>query len=489
MKYLISLDIGTSSLRAILFNEKMQVVKMDQEEISSSYPFPGWVEQDPDELWQKTNQVLNRVSKEVLDKKEKIEGINITNQRETVIAWSKKTSQPISKAIVWQDRRTAEYCKKMQKQGKGKLIYEKTGLRLDPYFSASKINWIFNNVKQARILNKNNDLLVGTVDTWLIWKLTNGQNHLTDVSNASRTMLFNIKSLGWDKDLLKIFNIPLTILPKVISSASSKQNFGRVVLGGQQIPILAVCGDQTSALYGEQCFKKGETKATYGTGGFVVVNAGSKIKLNNPKLITTIGWQINKEITYALEGSIFQSGGSIKWLRDNLGLFKNYEEINSLSFQAKDSQGVYLIPAFVGLGAPYWLPEVRGFISGLSHQTQKGHLINAAIEAAAFQVNDILEIIKKDYKLKVIKIKVDGGLTKNPYLLQFQADISSVAVNKSQNEEMTGWGVALMAAKILNWPLPVCVADDHFKPLMASNQRKEKITGWKKNVAWVCHKV
>ncbi|MCX6778681.1 MAG: glycerol kinase GlpK, partial [Candidatus Magasanikbacteria bacterium] len=409
------------------------------------------------------------------------------NQRETIIAWSKQTGLPIYKAIVWQDRRTSLFCEKLEKQGKGQMIYKKTGLRLDPYFSASKINWILNNVKQAKNLIKNNDLLVGTVDTWLIWKLTNGQNHLTDVSNASRTMLFNINSLEWDKELIKIFNIPQAILPKVISSADSKQNFGLINLSGQEIPILAVCGDQTSALYGEQCFKMGDTKATFGTGGFVVVNAGKKIKLSNSKLITTVGWRINKETIYALEGSIFQSGGSLKWLRDNLGLFKDYEDINSLSKQAKDSQGVYLIPAFVGLGAPYWLPKVHGLITGLTHQTQKGHLINAAIEAAAFQVNDLLEIIKKDYNLKITKIKVDGGLTKNPYLLQFQADISNVLVSKSENEEMTARGVALMAAKILNWSPLSFFSNDHFKPLMTSTIRKEKLVGWEKNLALACH--
>ncbi|KKR48701.1 MAG: Glycerol kinase [Candidatus Magasanikbacteria bacterium GW2011_GWC2_40_17] len=485
MEYIISLDIGTSSVRALVFDSQLVIQETAQVELKTFYPQNGWVEQDPLELWQKSQEVLEKVLQSAQKNNWIIKGIGITNQRETVVAWSKKTGQPIYNAIVWQDRRTARYCQKLQKQGWFKKIYEKTGLRLDPYFSASKINWILNNVEQAKKIIKNNDLLVGTIDTWLIWNLTKKQSHLTDVSNASRTMLFNIKSLKWDEELLKIFKIPFTILPQVVASACRGKNFGLAKIKNQEIPLLAVCGDQTSALFGQNCLIRGEVKATYGTGGFVVVNAGSKIKLKNSKLITTIAWQINKEIIYALEGSIFQSGGSLKWLRDNLGLFNNYEEINLFSNESKDSNGVYLVPAFVGLGAPHWKPEVRGMISGLNHQTRKGHLINAAIESAAFQVNDILEVIKKEYKLKIGSLKVDGGLTKSNYLLQFQANISNILVNKNKNEEMTGRGVALMAAKILAWPSPASLVDKPFKPLATIIQRKEKLNGWKKSLSQI----
>ncbi|HPV70421.1 MAG TPA: glycerol kinase GlpK [Candidatus Magasanikbacteria bacterium] len=485
MKYIVSLDVGTSSVRTLIFSPEAQIKGIFQIELKSSYPKIGWVEQDPQELWEKSQEVVRQAGEFCQKNNLAIGGLAITNQRETIIAWSKKTGQAIYQAIGWQDRRTAEECQKLVKRGFEDKIYRRTGLCLDPYFSASKIKWIITNVPQAKKLIRKNDLLVGTVDTWMIWNFTKGQQHVTDVSNASRTMLFNINSLVWDNDLLKIFRIPQNILPTVKASFSVNQNFGLTTILDEKIPILAVCGDQTSALYGEQCFKKGQTKITYGTGGFVVVNAGEKIKLNNPKIITTIAWQINKTIVYALEGSIFQSGGSLKWLRDNLGLFKDYTEANLLSEQTQDSKNVYFVPALTGLGSPHWLPQVQGLIRGLTNQTTAGHLVNAAVESAAFQVDDILETIKKNYKIKIKSVKVDGGLTKNKHLLDFQAGISRVRVFKSVNSEMTGWGVASLAGQSLKWPLVPLLLESETKFQMSSQQRKEKKTGWKKNIGIV----
>lgn len=482
MEHLISLDIGTSSVRALIFDSRFTVKKAVQSELKSFYPFPGWVEQDPKELWQKSEEILKKALLIAQKNNWIIKGLGITNQRETVIAWSKKTGQPVYRAIVWQDRRTAEYCESLKKQGWNEKIYKKTGLRLDPYFSASKINWILNNVPEAKKLIKNDDLLIGTVDTWLIWNLTKGQKHLTDVSNASRTMLFNVNSLQWDRELLKVFKISSKVLPQISASAMANKNFGLIKIGNQDLPILAVCGDQTSALYGQKCLIKGEAKATYGTGGFVVVNAGQKINLKNSKLLTTIAWQKDKQIIYALEGSIFQSGGALKWLRDNLQLFKSYEEANFLSNKVKDSAGVYLVPAFVGLGAPYWKPQAQGLILGLHNQIKKGHIIKAAIESAAFQVNDILEVIKKDYGIKIKKLKVDGGLTKSKYLLQFQSDLSQIFVEKPTDLEMTCLGVAQLSAYVLGWNVKLTNKIKIFKPQKKINQIKNSLAGWKKSL-------
>jgi len=449
MKYIIALDIGTSSVRAAFFNVDLKIVKQEQKEIASFSPRSCWVEQDPNELWLATKEVLEKLLAEFSGLKE-IVGLGITNQRETTIIWSKKDSRPIYPAIVWQDRRTDKFCAALKKRDLANKIYLKTGLRLDPYFSATKINWILDNVANAKQKAKRGELLFGTVDSWIIYKLTGGKSHVTDVSNASRTMLFNIKNLSWDKDLLKLFQIPMEILPRVLPSVARGANFGMAEINSWRVPILAVCGDQTSALYGEGCFKFGDTKATYGTGGFVVANVGKKPLFKNKNLITTIAWQKDKEVIYALEGSIFQSGGALKWLRDNLKLFNDYEEANRLSYEAKDSGGVILIPSFVGLGAPYWNSKARAAIFGLSNFTTKGHLINAAIEAAAFQVEDILDEMKKS-GVVVKKIKADGGLTLNKHLLPFQADISNVIVSKAVSMEMTNRGVAALAIYSLGW--------------------------------------
>lgn len=482
MRHLISLDVGTSSVRALLYNQDLDLINVAQREIKITSPNAGWVEQDPLELFEKSKEVLEEIVILAKDRNLEIAGLGITNQRETTILWSKKTGLPIYPAIVWQDRRTAKFCESLTKKGLNKKIYQKTGLRIDPYFSASKINWILKNVSQTKKPLKENDLLFGTVDSWIIWNLTSKQKHVTDVTNASRTMLFNINSLEWDSGLTKIFNIPKNILPVVFPSASIKNNFGIIKILDIEIPIISVCGDQTAALFGQECFKKGETKVTYGTGGFVVVNAGENPILKNSKLITTIAWQIDNKIVYALEGSIFQSGGALKWLRDNLQLFKDYDEADNLASEVKEENDLYLVPAFVGLGAPYWNPSAQGLIVGLTNQTKRQHLIKAAIESAAYQVNDILEVIAKDYFLKIKSIKVDGGLTLNNYLVQFQSDIARVLVENPNNKEMTGLGVARMAAKILSWNIKTKEAEKIYKPNLNIQQRNKLVIGWKKSI-------
>jgi len=488
MKHLISLDVGTSSVRALLYDEAFDLISVAQREIKIMSPDNGWVEQDPIELCELSKKVLEEILVIAKNKNLEVSGLGITNQRETTIMWSKKTGLPVYPAIVWQDRRTADFCKSLEKKGFSKKIYQKTGLRIDPYFSASKINWLLKNVLQIKKLIKRNDVLFGTVDTWIIWNLTNKEKHLTDVTNASRTMLFNINKLEWDNDLIKIFNIPKSILPKVLPSASKDNNFGVVKILDFSVPIIAVCGDQTSALYGQACFKKGEAKATYGTGGFVLVNAGEKVILKNSKLLTTIAWQIDKKIVYALEGSIFQSGGALKWLRDNLKLFKDYDEADNLAAEVNDKSNIYLVPAFVGLGAPYWDSAAQGVIVGLTNKTKKQHLIKAAFESAAYQVNDILKLIAKDYLLKIKKIKVDGGMTLNNYLMQFQADISQVTVEKPENKEMTGIGVAKMAADILSWSYKNNSVGKEYKPNLKKQLRNKLLVGWEKTIKLTTNK-
>ncbi len=482
MPYVISLDIGTSSVRAILFDEKYKIIFKAQQEIKITSPQNSWIEQNPEELWLKSLSVLESVVKFSQKEKLKIAGLGITNQRETSIIWSIKTGKPIYPAIVWQDKRTVSFCQSLEKKGLAKKIYQKTGLRIDPYFSASKINWILNNVLGARKKARAGELFFGTVDTWMIWKLTGGKNHLTDVSNAGRTMLFDIKKLKWDTELLKIFNIPEAILPKVQASASSKRIFGNAKILKIELPILAVCGDQTAALYGHKCWRTGDIKVTYGTGGFVVANAGPNPKFKNSKLIITPAWQIENKITYALEGSIFQSGGALKWLRDNLRLFKNYNEADILTEKAINSQGVYLVPAFVGLGAPYWQPEARGIILGLSTKTQISNLITAAVESAAYQVDDILQVLSKEYFLKIKKIKIDGGLTENKHLIQFQTDISNILVEKSIITEMTVLGAARLAGQAIGWKNNFHQTGKVFGPKMFEKERNKLKGGWQKAI-------
>ena len=443
-EYIIALDQGTTSSRAILFNKKGDIVNIAQKEFQQIYPKSGWVEHDPQEIWSSQMAVFTEVLTKSKTKLESIKGIGITNQRETTVVWNRRTGEPIYNAIVWQDRRTADYCAQLIKEGHLEKVQEKTGLLIDSYFSATKIKWILDHVKGARKLAERNELAFGTIDSWLIWNLTNGEKHVTDVTNASRTMLYNINDLSWDKDLLKLFDIPESLLPEV---KSSSEVYGETSteLGSRPIPIAGIAGDQQAALFGQMCLKKGMAKNTYGTGCFLLMNIGNKPVKSENKLVTTIGWKIGKEVVYALEGSIFIGGAVVQWLRDELKIIKKSSDIEALATSVEDTDGVYLVPAFAGLGAPHWDPNARGTIFGISRGTTDAHIARAAIESIAYQTHDILKAMEADSKTKIKELRVDGGATQNQFLLQFQADILKSTVVKPKITETTAMGAAFLA--------------------------------------------
>lgn len=443
-EYIIALDQGTTSSRAILFNKKGDIVNIAQKEFQQIYPKSGWVEHDPQEIWSSQMAVFTEVLTKSKTKLESIKGIGITNQRETTVVWNRRTGEPIYNAIVWQDRRTADYCAQLIKDGHLEKVQEKTGLLIDSYFSATKIKWILDHVKGARKLAERNELAFGTIDSWLIWNLTNGEKHVTDVTNASRTMLYNINDLSWDKDLLKLFDIPESLLPEV---KSSSEVYGETSteLGSRPIPIAGIAGDQQAALFGQMCLKKGMAKNTYGTGCFLLMNIGNKPVKSENKLVTTIGWKIGKEVVYALEGSIFIGGAVVQWLRDELKIIKKSSDIEALATSVEDTDGVYLVPAFAGLGAPHWDPNARGTIFGISRGTTDAHIARAAIESIAYQTHDILKAMEADSNTKIKELRVDGGATQNQFLLQFQADILKSTVVKPKITETTAMGAAFLA--------------------------------------------
>ena len=443
-EYIIALDQGTTSSRAILFNKKGEIVNIAQKEFQQIYPKSGWVEHDPQEIWSSQLAVLTEALAKSKTKLESIKGIGITNQRETTVVWNRRTGEPIYNAIVWQDRRTADYCAKLIKDGHLDTVQEKTGLLIDSYFSATKIKWILDHVKGARKLAERNELAFGTIDTWLIWNLTDGKEHVTDVTNASRTMLYNIKDLSWDKDLLKLFDIPESMLPEVKSSSEIYGETSKE-LGSRSIPIAGIAGDQQAALFGQMCIKKGMAKNTYGTGCFLLMNIGNKPVKSENKLVTTIGWKIGKEVVYALEGSIFIGGAVVQWLRDELKIIKKSSDIEALASSVDNTDGVYLVPAFAGLGAPHWDANARGTIFGISRGTTDAHIARAAIESIAYQTHDILKAMEADSKTKIKELRVDGGATQNQFLLQFQADILKSTVVKPKITETTAMGAAFLA--------------------------------------------
>ena len=443
-EYIIALDQGTTSSRAILFNKKGEIVNIAQKEFQQIYPKSGWVEHDPQEIWSSQLAVLTEALAKSKTKLESIKGIGITNQRETTVVWNRRTGEPIYNAIVWQDRRTADYCAKLIKDGHLDAVQEKTGLLIDSYFSATKIKWILDHVKGARKLAERNELAFGTIDTWLIWNLTDGKEHVTDVTNASRTMLYNIKDLTWDKDLLKLFDIPESMLPEVKSSSEIYGETSKE-LGSRSIPIAGIAGDQQAALFGQMCIKKGMAKNTYGTGCFLLMNIGNKPVKSENKLVTTIGWKIGKEVVYALEGSIFIGGAVVQWLRDELKIIKKSSDIEALATSVDNTDGVYLVPAFAGLGAPHWDANARGTIFGISRGTTDAHIARAAIESIAYQTHDILKAMEADSKTKIKELRVDGGATQNQFLLQFQADILKSTVVKPKITETTAMGAAFLA--------------------------------------------
>ena len=443
-KLILTLDQGTTSSRAILFNKNGKIISLAQKEFTQYYPKPGWVEHDPMEIWSSQASVITEaILKEKL-KPEEIAAIGITNQRETTVVWGRETGIPVYNAIVWQDRRTSQYCDQLKQKDLDKVIQQKTGLVLDAYFSATKVQWILNNVEGAREKAEQGRLAFGTIDSWLIWNLTEGKLHITDVSNASRTMLFNINTLQWDEELLKIFEIPKSLLPEVRSSSELYGETSGKLLG-TKVPIAGIAGDQQAALFGHICNKPGMVKNTYGTGCFMLMNIGEKPIQSKNNLITTIAWKIGDKVEYAFEGSIFIAGAVVQWLRDELKIISSAAEIEELASQVEDSGGVYIVPAFAGLGAPYWNQYARGTIVGITRGTNRNHFSRAALESIAFQTMEVLKAMESDSGIDIKELRVDGGATINNLLLQFQADILNSTVVRPEVTEITAIGAAYLA--------------------------------------------
>jgi glycerol kinase len=443
-KYIITIDAGTTSERAILFNRKGELVNVSQREFEQFYPKPGWVEHSPLEIWETQKFTVNEVLEKQGVHASDIAAIGITNQRETTIVWDRKTGKSIHKAIVWQDRRTAKFCEKLKADGHAEAIQDKTGLLIDAYFSASKIRWILDHVDDAQERAEKGELAFGTVDSWLLWKLTNGQVHATDVSNASRTMLYNIHDLQWDNELLKLFNIPESMLPEVKESSAL---YGHTDAGhfGAEIPISGIAGDQQSALFGQMCTEPGMVKNTYGTGCFMVMNTGDEVIKSKHKLLSTIAWQVNGKVQYALEGSIFIGGAIVQWLRDNVHFVENSPQIEVLARTVKDNGGVYFVPGFVGLGAPHWDQYSTGLMIGLTRGTQKGHIARAALEAMALQSMDVINTMAKDSGIELKELRVDGGASANNLLMQIQSDVTDLDIVRPEIVETTAQGAAFLA--------------------------------------------
>jgi len=444
MKYILAIDQGTSSSRCILYNQQANPVAMAQQEFDQIFPQPGWVEHDADEIWQTQAGVFKQVMSQLQLCTADIAGIGITNQRETTVVWERRTGKPVYNAIVWQDRRTADECTRLKEAGLEPMVNAKTGLVIDAYFSATKVRWILDHVEGAREKASRGELAFGTIDSWLVWKLTNGKLHITDVSNASRTLLYNIERLQWDDDLLALFDIPASMLPDVKSSSEIYGNTLNPEVGAG-IPIAAIAGDQQAALFGQMCIEAGMAKCTYGTGSFLMINTGSKRAVSQHGLLTTIAWQIGHEVVYALEGSVFIGGAVIQWLRDGLLFFKQAEDCEKLAECVADNGGVYFVPALTGLGAPHWDPHARGAIFGITRGTTRAHVTRAALESICFQVDDLLQILAADSSAPVSQLRIDGGAAVNNLLVQFQADISAIEVVRPANLETTALGAAYMA--------------------------------------------
>jgi glycerol kinase len=443
-KYILAIDQGTTSTRCILFNKTGDSIATAQQEIQQSFPFPGWVEHDPLEIWESVKQTYNQVLKNAGIDASQIASIGITNQRETTVLWNRTTGLPVYPAIVWQSKQSVEICNRVKAGGFEKIISEKTGLVVDTYFSASKIAWILENVEEARIQSEVGNLAFGTIDTWILWNLTEGKVHATDFSNASRTLLFNIQTHTWDAELLSIFGIPSSLLPEIKDSSGYFGTTSRNVLGAE-ISINGIAGDQQAALFGQGCILPGMAKNTYGTGCFMLINTGNKRVVSKQGILTTIAWGINGEITYALEGSVFVAGSAIQWLRDGLKIIDHASQAEEIASEADDCGGVYFVPAFVGLGAPYWNSEARGSFFGLTRGTNRSHLVRAALESMAFQTRDVFDVMQNDADLSLMSLRVDGGASENALLLQFQSDLLQVNVDKPQNTESTALGAALLA--------------------------------------------
>jgi glycerol kinase len=483
MKCVLALDQGTTSSRSILFDHSGKVRAVAQQEIKQHYPQPGWVEHDPLEIWKTQQHTTRAVMHQSGVHCEDIEAVGITNQRETTILWNRKTGEPIHNAIVWQDRRTTDTCTRLKADGVEPLFYEKTGLLLDPYFSGTKIKWLLDHVDGARAQAERGELAFGTVDSWLVWNLTNGKQHITDVSNASRTLLFNIHTLDWDDELLALLDIPRALLPDVCSSSEVIGEVDRFMCDCG-CPISGIAGDQQAALFGQACFEAGRTKNTYGTGCFLLMNTGAVPVASKNKLLTTVAWQRGGEVTYALEGSVFIGGAIVQWLRDELGFIQRAADIEGLAAQVPDTGGVYFVPAFAGLGAPHWDPQARGTITGLTRGSSKAHLARAALEAMCFQSLDVLKAMGKDAAVAIDTLRVDGGACANNLLMQIQADLLQVPVHRPKQIETTAFGAAALAGLAVGFWKDLAEVSKHqeieriFEPQISADEAEARQAGW-----------
>lgn len=487
-KYIMALDRGTTSSRCIIFDKDGNIIKVAQKEFEQIYPKPGWVEHDAMEIWGSQSGVMREAVDTAGINPEEIAAIGITNQRETTVVWDKKTGKPIYNAIVWQCRRTSEICDELKEKGLTECIREKTGLIIDAYFSATKVKWILDNVEGARERAKKGELLFGTIDTWLIWKLTGGRVHVTDYSNASRTMMYNINTLEWDKDILKELDIPEIMLPEVKESSCVYGYTDSGLFADIKIPIAGCAGDQQSALFGQNCFEEGTAKNTYGTGCFLLMNTGEKPVKSENGLLTTISWGVDGKVEYALEGSIFMGGASIQWLRDELRMIKSAADSEKYAMRVENTNGVYVVPAFTGLGAPYWDMYARGTVVGLTRGAKKEHLIRATLESIAYQTKDVLEAMQNDSGIELKSLKVDGGASNNNFLMQFQSDILNVKIDRPKIVETTALGAAYLAGLAVGffkskedikkrW-----ICDREFEPKMSEETREKSYKDWKRAV-------
>lgn len=497
MEYILALDQGTTSSRSIVFDKKGNIISTAQKEFRQIFPQPGWVEHDAEEIWNtQFGTMTEAVAKAHISLKQ-IAGIGITNQRETTVVWNRITGKPIYHAIVWQDRRTASYCDDLKSAGKANLIQQKTGLVADAYFSATKLKWILDNVPGAREKAEKGELAFGTIDSWLVWKLSGGKLHITDVSNASRTMLLNIHTCRWDEELLALFNIPESVLPEVKSSSEvygttgnslPDQNPPWETLNKEGIPIAGIAGDQQAALFGQLCTQPGMVKNTYGTGCFMLMNTGTKAITSKNNLLTTIAWQIDRKTEYALEGSVFIAGAVVQWLRDGLKMIRSSSEIEALAASVKDAGGVYMVPAFAGLGTPHWNPHARGSLFGLTRGSTQAHIARAALDSIAFQVYDVLKAMEADSEISITQLRVDGGATINNSLMQFQSDILNTKVIRPKVTETTALGAAYLAGLAVGFWKTIeeiqkhWQVDKEFAPFMLDEKRIELIHGWQRAV-------
>ncbi|WP_412520465.1 glycerol kinase GlpK [Staphylococcus simulans] len=487
-KYIMSIDQGTTSTRAILFNKEGEIVSTAQQEFTQHFPHLGWVEHDANEIWTSVLSVIATVLNNDNIYPHQISGIGITNQRETTIIWDKHTGRPIYNAIVWQSRQTQDIVQSLRDQGYEDTFREKTGLVLDPYFSGTKIKWILDNVEGAREKAENGDLLFGTVDSWIVWKLSGGAAHVTDYTNASRTLIYNIHELKWDDELLEILDIPKQILPEVRESSEIYAKTRDYHFFGQEVPIAGIAGDQQAALFGQACFERGEVKNTYGTGGFMLMNTGKEAIQSDNGLLTTIAFGLNGEVHYALEGSIFVSGSAIQWLRDGLRMINSAPESENYANRIESSDGVYVVPAFVGLGTPYWDSSARGAVFGITRATEKEHFIRATLESICYQTRDVVEAMIQDSGIEVKNIRVDGGAVKNNFLMQFQADIQNITVERPEINETTALGAAYLAGLAVGfWDSKEEISnrwklERTFEPEMSEEEREKLYKGWKKAV-------